>query len=234
MNLQVVFENEHFVVLDKEPMVLTTPSREGAEDVRPCLGAELQRQRQIQIFPVHRLDFEVSGLVLFAKNPKAHAIANRWFEHKQVFKTYFALSEGPSFAHIPPQIKNPRILQTPVSNESFLWESKLLRGKKRSYEHASGKHSETRATYLGTFSTAPAGTLWHRWELQPLTGRPHQLRFELSRHGFPIVGDAVYGAAGNFTQPGIALRAVRIDFSKAPEASSLQLPPTLEVAAKGI
>jgi 23S rRNA-/tRNA-specific pseudouridylate synthase len=230
MSLDIVFENEHFVTVDKEALVLTTPSREGKADDRPCLGTELQTQLRQQIYPVHRLDFEVSGLVLFAKNPEAHAVANGWFEHKQIFKIYHALSEGQSFEHIPPQIKNPRTPLAPKPQEQFLWKSRLLRGKKRSYEHATGKPSETEAIYLGP----QEGTGFHRWELHPLTGRPHQLRYELSRHGFPILGDRLYGAQKSFSQPGIALRAVKIDLSQTPQAKSFGLPAEFEIPSKGI
>lgn len=212
MNLKIIFENENFIVVDKEAMVLTTPSRLGVQDSRPCLGTTLQTQSQSQIFPVHRLDFEVSGLVIYAKNAKAHSAANSWFEQKSVFKTYCALSEGEAL----------------TAGEKFLWKSCLLRGKKRSYEHQLGKNSETEALYLGS----DPNTGWHQWELHPLTGRPHQLRYELSRHGHPIVGDQLYGSRTSFFEPGIALRALRIDFSKAPQAKHFGLPISIEASSR--
>lgn len=225
MMLQFVFENDHFVVLDKPAMVLTTPSREGRADERSCLGVNLQEHLGQQIFPVHRLDFEVSGLVLFAKTPHAHRQANTWFETKQVLKTYQALSEGPSFDHIPPTVQNPRQVLKPRASETFLWKSRLLRGKRRAYDHATGKPSETQAVY-GGFDSAKE---WHQWELQPLTGRPHQLRYELSAHGFPIVGDGLYGSKRIFEKPGIALRAVKIDFSKVRDFKKWELPSQISV-----
>lgn len=227
MKLEIVFENENFVVLDKPAMVLTTPSREGASDARECLGLALQNQLGQQIFPVHRLDFEVSGLVMFAKKAKAHAVANGWFEHKSVFKVYQAFTTDQNFDHIPANVKNDRKKLVLNADAKFLWTSRLLRGKKRAYDHATGKPSETEAVYLGK----DGKTGWHRWELHPLTGRPHQLRYELSAHGFPIVGDALYGSKVSFTRPGIALRAVRIDFTKTPGAREFGLPATIEVAA---
>lgn len=227
MKLDIVFSNEHFVVLDKPAMVLTTPSREGAADERACLGWALQNELGIQIFPVHRLDFEVSGLVMFAKNAKAHAVANGWFEHKSVFKVYQAFTTDQNFDHIPANVKNDRQKLSPKPQEKFLWKSRLLRGKRRAYDHATGKPSETEAIYLGKDGASG----WHRWELHPLTGRPHQLRYELSTHGFSIVGDELYGSKVSFTKPGIALRAVKIDFSKTPGAKDFSLPATIEVAA---
>lgn len=225
MKLDIVFSNEHFVVLDKPAMVLTTPSREGAADERECLGWALQNELKTQIFPVHRLDFEVSGLVMFAKNAKAHAVANGWFEHKSVFKVYQAWTTDQNFGHIPANVKNDRKVLNPKPEEKFHWKSRLLRGKRRSYEHATGKPSETEAIYLGKDKT----TGWHRWELHPLTGRPHQLRYELSTHGFSIVGDELYGSKVKYTKPGIALRAVKIDFTKTPGAEEFSLPKTIEV-----
>lgn len=226
MRLEIVFQNDHFVVLDKPAMVLTTPSREGAADERECLGTALQKFLEKQIFPVHRLDFEVSGLVIFALNAKAHAIANSWFEHKKVFKVYQAFTTDQNFDHIPANVKNPREVLTPKLQEKFLWKSHLLRGKRRAYDHATGKPSETEAVYLGKDSASG----WHRWELHPLTGRPHQLRYELSHHGFSIVGDELYGSQVTFNRPGIALRAVKIDFSGAAEAIKFSLPPSIDVA----
>ena len=63
----VLFENENFIAVDKKSGVLSVPSRMGKEDPRPVLGLELQETLKKQIFPVHRLDFEVSGM---SKNDK--------------------------------------------------------------------------------------------------------------------------------------------------------------------
>lgn len=226
MKLDIVFSNEHFVVLDKPAMVLTTPSREGAADERECLGISLQNELKTQIFPVHRLDFEVSGLVMFAKSAKAHSVANGWFEHKSVFKIYQAFTTEQNFDHIPDNVKNHRQKLSPQPQEKYFWKSRLLRGKRRAYEHATGKASETEAIYIGKV----AGTGWYRWELHPLTGRPHQLRYELSAHGFSIVGDELYGSKVGFNKPGIALRAVKIDFTQTPGAAEFSLPAAIEVA----
>jgi tRNA pseudouridine32 synthase/23S rRNA pseudouridine746 synthase len=227
MKLDLIFENEHFAILDKPALVLSTPSREGPADERECLGMELQKQLKIQIFPVHRLDFEVSGLVMFAKNAQAHRLANAWFENKQIFKIYQAYTSGQGFDHIPAEVKNFRDKLEPKGQEKFFWKSRLIRGKRRSYAHATGKPSETEAIYIGK----DAKSKWHRWELHPLTGRPHQLRFELSSHGFPIIGDELYGSKLIFTKPGIALRAIKIDFTKTKEAKALGLPQTLEISS---
>ncbi|MEK2690770.1 RluA family pseudouridine synthase [Bdellovibrio sp. GT3] len=223
--IQIVFENSHFVICDKPAGVLSTPSRMGAEDERNCLGIALQKQLGVQIYPVHRLDFEVSGLVMYAKNPEAHRKANAWFENKTVSKTYRALTTTQDFSHIPANVKNSREKFAIGEGQKFEWKSRILRGKRRAFESPEGKDSLTLAQFLGIDDK---GNL--QWDLQPVTGRSHQLRFDLSRHGFPIVGDALYGSKQPWTgKDSIALRAYRIDFSKAPNAADFQLPSIVQI-----
>lgn len=227
--IQIVFENRHFVVCDKKSGVLSTPSRFEDADVRKCLGTALQEQLKIQIYPVHRLDYEVSGLAMYAKNAEAHRIANAWFENKSIQKTYRALTSPQDFSHIPENIPNLRININLSIETEFEWQARLLRGKRRAYESPQGKPSTTLAKYLG-FSAQS----FLKWDLQPVTGRAHQLRFDLSRHGFPIIGDKLYGSKMEFGIDAIALRAYQIDFSKAPKARDLGLPEVLTVPLEGL
>lgn len=224
--IRVIFENSHFVICDKESGVLSTPSRFEESDERPCLGTELQEQLKTQIFPIHRLDFEVSGLVMYAKNAQAHREANGWFEHKQVQKTYRAITTSQDYSHIPSSVPNPRLPISLELNAHFEWKSQLLRGKRRAYESPQGKPSLTLAQYVGV---RPDGYL--TWDLQPVTGRSHQLRFDLSRHGFPIVGDKLYGSQVEWGVDSIALRSYRIDFSKAAKAGTYGLPLVVETSS---
>lgn len=217
--IQIIFENENFVICDKESGVLSTPSRHEVDDKRTCLGTELQTQLRQQIFPVHRLDYEVSGLVMYAKNAEAHRQANAWFENKQIKKSYFALTTSQDFGHIPANIANTRESLNLQLNQKFEWKCQILRGKRRAYESPHGKNSLTIAEYLGVDERG-----FLRWDLQPITGRSHQLRFDLSRHGFPIVGDSLYGSKIEWKKNAIALRSYKINFENSPGAMALGLP----------
>lgn len=225
--IQIVFENQNFVICDKLSGVLSTPSRHEKEDSRLCLGTALQDKLKVQIFPVHRLDFEVSGLVLYAKSSEAHRVANAWFEKQEVEKTYQAFTVTQDYSHIPVAIENPRENFKLTPGQVFRWEGRIFRGKKRSFTSPQGKASLTEACYKDEIS---AGIL--HWELKPVTGRSHQLRFDLSRHGFPILGDKLYGSKdlwqGNVQS--IALRSFRLDFSNAPGALELGLAEIFEVS----
>ena len=90
--MKFLFQNEHFVIMDKPAMVLTVPDRHQSD--RPCLGLELQKELKTQIFPVHRLDYEVSGLVLFALH-EVRVVRKRRnrrvsFCHCQIIRTFAA------------------------------------------------------------------------------------------------------------------------------------------------
>ena len=84
--IDIIFENENFVVCNKPCQVLSVPSRDRLEK-RPCLGILLKEKYRTEILPVHRLDYEVSGLIIYALNNKAHKISQGWFEQKKNHKS---------------------------------------------------------------------------------------------------------------------------------------------------
>lgn len=230
IEIKIIFQNKDVVVLDKPAGVLTTPSRAGADDQRSVLGVELQKTIGHQIFPVHRLDFEVSGLVMFALNAQAHKMTNRWFERRCVHKHYEALSlSQQNFSHIPANLPIARTSFHAKLGQSYEWKCQLLRGKRRAYEHAKGDLSLTKVSLVDEVShrKVKEQILW-RWRLEPITGRSHQLRYEMSRHGYAIVGDGLYGSNQKWETDQIALRAVEIDFSEISDSDRLGLPAHLK------
>jgi tRNA pseudouridine32 synthase/23S rRNA pseudouridine746 synthase len=204
MSYKTLFENEHFIIVDKSPNVLSVPSRMGIDDPRPCLGHILQTDLGKTIYPVHRLDYEVQGLIIYALNPLAQREANAWFENKSIQKIYAAISKSSSAF---------------VVGELYEWKCSLMRGKKRAYESKFGKES---LTWAKLESIDQDG--FSHWELSPITGRSHQLRYELFRHGEVIVGDSLYGSTDKFSDEGIALRAFKIDFGKIKNREKFLLP----------
>ncbi len=214
MGISIIFENERFLAADKPMGWLTVPSRFAKSDERPCLLTEL-RARCGAVWAVHRLDVEASGLVLFAKDADAHRAANGWFAGRTIHKVYEAWTEGESS------------LAAAAAKSPVEWRSRIMRGKRRAYPHARGKLAVTRAKWMG--SRPFRGATIQEWRLEPLTGRSHQLRFELARQGFPIEGDALYGAMKPFVSGGVALRSVKLDFAACPSAAEYGLPDALTV-----
>lgn len=176
------------IIVDKPALWLSTPGRDPKTDERPVLGLKLQEQLQRQIFPIHRLDLEVTGIIMYGKTPAFHKTANSLFEQRKIKKTYQALTPLTPFA----------------VGEIYVWKSSLLRGKKRAYEAPYGKPAETHAQILAQKNRT------QDWRLNPITGRAHQLRYEMFKHNAPIHGDALYGSDVAWNE-GIALRAVTLD-----------------------
>lgn len=208
--IPIQFENEHFVVADKPTGVLSVPSRYEHEDNRRVLGRELEAQLSMRLIPVHRLDFEVGGLILFAKNELAHQKASALFESREVTKIYQALTEN----------QNASAPSLGAMNE---WQSILVRGKKRAFEAPHGKIAVTRAKQTEVLEN---GTI--RWALEPLTGRGHQLRYECAKRGFMIIGDSLYGAKLPWPAGGIALKAISVEFLDQAFCKRFGIPKKIE------
>lgn len=187
MKITILFEDQNCVVIDKPASWLSVPART-ADDARPILGRELEKQLGISILPIHRLDAEVSGAILFAKTKDFHRDANMAFEKHTVQKTYQALTDLGAFQ----------------KGDKREWKSKLVRGKKRTFEADHGKYSITLAEVVDCTKE------YLDWRLNPVTGRPHQLRFELTKHHCTILGDTLYGSDRPWPLGGIALRSLRL------------------------
>ena len=89
--IPVLFENDDIIAVDKPEKLASIPER-NRENVSllKILSETLERK----LYTVHRLDKQVSGVILFAKTPEAHRQLNQMFEHRQVHKTYMALVHG--------------------------------------------------------------------------------------------------------------------------------------------
>ena len=178
---------------------------------------------------MHRLDFEVGGIVMFARNAKAHRAASGWFEGHALQKTYEAITlpHDDSSEH-DKEAANARRFPTPL-DQPLIWEALIVRGKKRTFEASHGKKSLTRAWFVGDVEIGgtQAAKKHQLWRLEPVTGRSHQLRWEMSRHGMPILGDILYGGAPMYppVADAIALRAVQLSFGEQVDVSSFCLPP---------
>jgi tRNA pseudouridine32 synthase / 23S rRNA pseudouridine746 synthase len=210
-SFHLLFENKDLVVVEKFPLTLSVPSRMGVEDPRPVVGIELEKKLAQRIYPIHRLDYEVAGLLIFAKTSEAQRWGNTAFEEKRIRKTYWGVAPR----KVPLQI-----------NAAFTWEDRIHRGKKRSFVAPHGKDATTHAKFLRPHATHPA---WDLWELEPLTGRPHQLRVQMMLHAQPLVGDELYGSTEKWTQDGIALKAVRLQIPENP----FGLPAVFECPLEG-
>lgn len=166
--IPILYQDDDCVAVMKPCGVAAIPER--AED-EACLSVLLGRQLGRRVFPVHRLDKEVSGVILYALTASAHRFLNTAFERREVHKTYLAVVHG-----------------AVATDRGFIRRPLREFGSGRmGVDDANGKPSETRYEVVrrsGRFSLV---------RLHPLTGRRHQLRVHLYSIGHPIAGDGRYG-----------------------------------------
>lgn len=170
--MELVYRDDALLVVNKPAGLLAVPGR--GEDKQDCLSVRIQRQ-----FPdalvVHRLDMATSGLLVFARGASMQRKLSRLFHDRKVQKRYVAVVAGKL---------------EPVAGEIALplgadWPNR----PKQMVDLDSGKSSLTRYRLLAYDAVADTSRL----ELEPVTGRTHQLRVHLAAIGHPIIGDTLYG-----------------------------------------
>lgn len=170
--IEPLYADDTLLVFDKPSGLLAVPGR--GPDKQDCLSARVQ-----VCFPdalvVHRLDMATSGLMVMARGAAAQRELSKAFAAREVKKRYIAVVAGRLEA--PPQ--GWGAIDLPIVVD---WPKRPL----RMVDHTHGKPSLTRWRVLGHEETCT------RVELEPVTGRSHQLRVHLRELGHPILGDALY------------------------------------------
>jgi tRNA pseudouridine32 synthase/23S rRNA pseudouridine746 synthase len=172
--IEPLYADDTLLVFDKPTGLLTVPGR-GA-DKQDCLSARVQA-RYPDALIVHRLDMATSGLMVMARGPVAQRTLSKAFAAREVTKRYIAVVAGRLDA--PPD--DWGTIDLPIIVD---WPNRPL----RIVDPLHGKPSLTRWRVLGNDATG-SNT---RVELEPITGRSHQLRVHLRELGHPILGDALY------------------------------------------
>ncbi len=167
----VVHEDAHLLVIEKPAGLLCVPGR-GA-DKQDCLALRVQREFADALV-VHRLDMATSGLWLMARGAAAQTRLSKAFAAREVDKRYVAVVHG-----MPAEDSGE--VDLPLAAD---WPNR----PRRIVDAQNGKPSVTRWRVLARDSQAGAT----RVELEPVTGRSHQLRVHMQAIGHPILGDALY------------------------------------------
>ncbi|HTB99331.1 MAG TPA: RNA pseudouridine synthase [Ferruginibacter sp.] len=165
---EIIFENEHFIALNKPAGMLSIPDRTQSE---PSLK-DLLIQKYGSIFTIHRLDKETSGIILFAKDEETHKYFSKQFEERSVEKYYVGLVHG-SLPAASGTIDAP-IMEHPI------FKGQMVVNK-------NGKTSVTDYTVMEDLSK------YSLVKFQLHTGRTHQIRVHAKNIGHPLVCDPLYG-----------------------------------------
>ena len=207
--LPVLHADEWLLVVDKPAGMLSVAGRGPAGE--DCLHARLCR-RWPDALVVHRLDMATSGLMVFARGAQAQRLLSRAFADRAVDKRYVAIVAGKPVAGNPDgegwaEIDLPLAADWPARPRQMV-------------DAVNGRPSLTRWRIAGESPHAWEGGT--RLELQPVTGRSHQLRVHLAAIGHPIMGDTLYapepiaGAA-----PRLLLHAERLALAHPQDGRSL-------------
>lgn len=197
-NLNIIYQDSDIIVVDKPAGMLSVPGKNDA----PSVLSLLQRKMEDNIFPVHRLDMDTSGLMVFVRNKKAQRNLQRQFETHSIVKRYIALLER------KPDSEQGTI-SLPLSPD-------MADRPRQMVDYRHGKQALTHYRLC----TSPSTPMRRQFltvgdnlvELSPLTGRTHQLRVHCAHPdglASPIVGDRLYGTTNH---PRLCLHAEYLEF----------------------
>ena len=171
--LEVVYVDDAIVVLNKPSGLLTVPGR--GPEKQDCLSKRAQA-RYPDALIVHRLDRDTSGLVVMARGLPAQRVVNLAFEQRRVDKRYVAVVSGPlPVSDTWQDIDMPMLVDWPNR-------------PKRTINYTDGQQALTRWRCTAVDPLANTS----RVDLEPVTGRTHQLRVHMQAIGHPMLGDTLY------------------------------------------
>lgn len=182
---QVLFQDAHVVVADKPHFMPVTPS---GRYVQQSLLVQLKQRLGLDtLAPVHRIDRETAGLVLFSVQAHERNAYQALFRERQVHKVYEAV------AVFNPGLSFPRTHKSRLESDTQFFRSREVAGPPNSETHLSVLHTEGQHAL---------------YRLEPVTGQRHQLRVHMNALGLPIEGDQFYPTvlrgpdeAEDFSQP---------------------------------
>jgi 23S rRNA pseudouridine1911/1915/1917 synthase len=194
----ILYEDNHLIAVNKRAgdivQVDDTGDESLDEKVKKYIAKKYNKPNGAFLGVVHRLDRPVSGVILFAKTSKALERINKMFKGREMHKTYYAIvrkrpqPEAGNLVHY--LIKNPQKNVTKAHDK----------------EVAGSQRSELNYKLVGERDG------YYVIEVDPITGRPHQIRVQLSTLGCPIVGDNKYGYPRGSLRKSICLHARRLQF----------------------
>jgi len=171
----VLYEDEACVAFDKPPGLLTIPTDKGGEERTLVSLVNLERKTGGSLHPVHRLDRDTSGVILFAKGKANQQALMQAFKDKRVHKQYIAFVHG----HMQPREGKIRI---PIKD---IYRRKFMR-------HAPAQSALTHyrvRDYHKNFTVV---------DVEPVTGRTNQIRIHFQKVGHPVVGEDKYAFRKDF------------------------------------
>jgi 23S rRNA pseudouridine1911/1915/1917 synthase len=209
----VIFEDNHLIIVNKKPGEIVQGDKTGdapmSDHVKQYIKEKYNKPGEVFLGTVHRIDRPVSGIVMFARTSKALARMNNLFQEKKIHKTYWAVVKQK-----PPHLQE-HLIRFLTKNEK---QNKSYCSKT---EKAGALKSELTYTLLASSDN------YHLLEIDPQTGRHHQIRAMLADIGCAIKGDLKYGFNRSNPDGSIHLhaRAIRFEHPVTKEEIFLEANP---------
>lgn len=194
----ILYEDNHLIAVNKRAGDIVQVDETGDEPldekVKRYIAQKYNKPGAVFLGVMHRLDRPVSGVIMFAKTSKALERMNELFKSREMHKTYWAV-----------------VRQKPVPESGTLvhW---LVKNQQKNVTTAHQK--EVGGSQRAELNYQLIGELngYYLVKVDPITGRPHQIRVQLSTLGCPIVGDNKYGYPRGSLKKSICLHARRLQF----------------------
>jgi len=178
---QIIFQDEHLIVADKPHFMPVTP---GGQYVQQSLLVQIKQDFNLpELSPIHRIDRETAGLVMFSVRAKDRNAYQQLFRLQQVQKTYEAIAGIPESS--PLNLVFPITYKSMMASDEQFFKMRELTARECATTDQS--NSETWIDCVERISQALA-----RYILKPVTGQRHQLRVHMNALGLPILGDRFY------------------------------------------
>ncbi|MCP4650651.1 MAG: RNA pseudouridine synthase [PVC group bacterium] len=205
-SIRIIYEDEYLLVVDKSAGLLVVPAdNEKGNDLTALLNAQYsQNEKNMRIYPCHRLDKETSGLIIFAKSKRVQQAIMDEFRNREVRKHYIAFIQG-------------KLKQRSGVLKSYIqavWPY-MKKGKKK--------------LAITNFQTQTVGKNFSVLKLQPLTGRTNQIRIQFRDIGHPLVGERRFAFARDWPVKfrRTALHAAGLEFAHPINKSRIKLQSEL-------
>ena len=217
--VDIIYEDDDIIVVNKPKGLVVHPANGNPDGtlvnaiMAICKDSLSGIGGEIRPGIVHRLDKDTSGLLIVAKNDKAHIKMSEQIKNREVNKTYIALVRG----QVP---EDEATINMPIGRST--------KDRKKMAVTKSGKEAVTHFKVLDRYVTSNGS--YTLLEIKIDTGRTHQIRVHLAQIGFPVIGDEVYSNGKNeFGIKGQALHAKKLEFKHPITGKEMKLEAPLPI-----
>lgn len=210
---QILYEDNHIIAVNKPSGIMVQSDKAGnkglEDDVKEYLRIKYNKKGEAFLGVAHRIDRPVSGVVLFAKRSKPLKRLNEMFREKKIKKTYWAV-----VANMPPKPEGHLVN----------W---LKKNEQKNISTAYDKEVSGSLKCELDYKWLKSIDNYHLLEINPHTGRHHQIRVQLAKMGCPIKGDVKYGARRGNKDGSIHLHARKVEFEHPAKEEKMEITAPL-------